>query len=43
MVGRMLAQSMLGQQPDLPLHPYRLTRYAEGEPLIGAYGAGAVS
>src|SRR6267143_2026249 len=23
MVGRMLAQSMLGQKPDLPLHPYR--------------------
>jgi len=43
MVGLMLAQSMLGLQPDLPLHPYRLTRYAEGEPLVGAYGAGAVS
>ena len=43
MVGRMLAQSMLGQKPDLPLHPYRFTRFAEGEPLVGAYGAGAVS
>jgi glycine/D-amino acid oxidase-like deaminating enzyme len=43
MIGRMLAQSMLGLPPDLPLHPYRLTRYAEGEPLVGAYGAGAVS
>jgi glycine/D-amino acid oxidase-like deaminating enzyme len=43
MIGRMLAQSMLGLAPDLPLHPYRLTRYAEGQPLVGAYGAGAVS
>ena len=43
MIGRMLAQSMLGLAPDLPLHPYRITRYAEGEPLTGAYGTGAVS
>ncbi len=43
MVGRLLAQSLLGAEPDLPLHPYRLTRYAEGEPLVGAYGVGAVS
>ncbi len=43
MIGRMLAQSLLGQEPDLPLYPYRITRYAEGEPLTGAYGVGAVS
>jgi hypothetical protein len=43
MIGRMLAQSMLGLNPDLPLHPYRLTRSVEGQPLVGAYGAGAVS
>ena len=43
MVGRMLAQSMLALPTDMPLHPYRLTRYVEGQPLIGAYGAGAVS
>lgn len=43
MIGRMLAQSMLGLQTDLPIHPYRLTRYAEGAPLTGAYGTGAVS
>ena len=43
MIGRMLAQSMLGLATDLPIHPYRLTRYAEGEPLTGAYGTGAVS
>lgn len=43
MIGRMLAQSMLGLATDLPIHPYRLSRYAEGEPLTGAYGTGAVS
>jgi len=43
MIGRMLAQSLLDLEPDLPLHPYRITRYAEGEPLVGAYGTGAVS
>ena len=43
MIGRMLAQSMLGLAPDLPIHPYRMTRYAEGDPLTGAYGVGAVS
>jgi sarcosine oxidase subunit beta len=43
MIGRMLAQSLLGQATDLPIHPYRITRYAEGEPLTGAYGGGAVS
>jgi sarcosine oxidase subunit beta len=43
MMGRMLAQSMLGLATDLPIHPYRLSRYAEGEPLTGAYGTGAVS
>jgi glycine/D-amino acid oxidase-like deaminating enzyme len=43
MIGRMLAQSMLGLAADLPIHPYRITRYAEGQPLTGAYGTGAVS
>lgn len=43
MVGRMLAQSALGLAPDLPLTPYRATRFAEGAPLIGAFGSGAVS
>jgi glycine/D-amino acid oxidase-like deaminating enzyme len=43
MIGRMLAQSMLGLPTDLPIHPYRITRYAEGQPLTGAYGTGAVS
>ena len=43
MIGRMLAQSLLGREPDLPLHPYRYTRFEDGEPLVGLYGAGAVS
>jgi glycine/D-amino acid oxidase-like deaminating enzyme len=43
MIGRMLAQAMLGLPTDLPIAPYRLTRFAEGQPLVGAYGAGAVS
>ena len=43
MIGRMLAQSMLGLAPDLPIEPYRITRFAEGAPLQGAYGTGAVS
>jgi len=43
MVGRMLAQAALGMTPDLPLHPYRARRFADGGWLTGAYGAGAVS
>lgn len=43
MVGLMLAQSLLGLEPELPLRPYRFGRFADGEPLVGAYGAGAVS
>lgn len=43
MLGRMLAQSLLGITADLPMHPYRIGRYRDGEPLTGAYGTGAVS
>ncbi len=43
MIGRMLAQSMLGLQPDLPLNPYRITRFEEGHLLTGVYGTGALS
>jgi glycine/D-amino acid oxidase-like deaminating enzyme len=43
MIGRMLAQHALGLRPDLPLEPYRVTRFAEGRALTGAFGAGAVS
>jgi sarcosine oxidase subunit beta len=42
-VGKMLAQAALGQTPDLPMAPYRIRRFADGELLVGAYGPGAVS
>ncbi len=43
MIGRMLAQSALDLATDLPIRPYRITRFAENEPLVGRYGPGAVS
>jgi glycine/D-amino acid oxidase-like deaminating enzyme len=43
MVGRVLAQAALGVATDVPLAPYRLERFEQGEPLIGRYGQGAVS
>jgi glycine/D-amino acid oxidase-like deaminating enzyme len=42
-VGRIVAQSALGQAPDFPLAPYGLARFAAGQLLRGRYGAGAVS
>jgi len=43
MIGRMLAQSALGLETDIPMRPYRITRFAERELLVGRYGPGAVS
>jgi glycine/D-amino acid oxidase-like deaminating enzyme len=43
MVGRVLAQTALGQPPDVSIAPYRLERFVQGEVLIGRYGRGAVS
>ncbi|MFQ5755641.1 MAG: NAD(P)/FAD-dependent oxidoreductase [Acidiferrobacterales bacterium] len=42
-IGRVLAQTILGQTPDVDLQPYRLGRFAEGELLSGAYGIGSIS
>lgn len=42
-VGRLLAQSALGQATDVPLAPYRFERFEEGALLVGRYGKGAVS
>jgi len=42
-VGRLVAQSVLGLPTDLPLAPYALDRFAAGHLLAGRYGAGAVS
>lgn len=42
-VGMCLAQTVLGQAPAESLHPYRLSRFAEGELLAGTYGIGSIS
>jgi glycine/D-amino acid oxidase-like deaminating enzyme len=42
-VGKALAQDLLGQPSVVPLAPYRLGRFAEGELLHGAYGIGSIS
>jgi sarcosine oxidase, subunit beta len=42
-VGRVLAQEALGLATDVSLAPYALTRFAQGRPLVGRYGQGAVS
>jgi sarcosine oxidase, subunit beta len=42
-VGRVLAQEALGLPTDVPLAPYSLERFRNGQLLTGLYGAGAVS
>ncbi len=42
-IGKVLAQSVLGLEPEVDIAPYRLARFAEGEPLSGAYGIGSIS
>lgn len=42
-VGRLLAGHALGTPETELLHAYRFTRFSEGMPLHGTYGAGAVS
>jgi sarcosine oxidase subunit beta len=42
-VGRALAQTVLGQQPDVDIGGYRLSRFAEGKQLAGVYGSGSIS
>ncbi len=42
-VGRVLAQSILGQTLDVDIHPYRLNRFEQGALLTGAYGIGSIS
>jgi sarcosine oxidase subunit beta len=43
MVGRVLAQTVLGQRPDVDIGGYRLSRFAEGKQLAGVYGSGSIS
>lgn len=42
-VGRLIAQQVVGAPTDLPLAPYSLERFATGRLLTGRYGVGAVS
>ncbi len=42
-VGLVLAQQVLGQEPDVDIAAYGLGRFAEGRPLVGAYGVGSIS
>ena len=42
-VGMCLAQSVLGQKAFESLHPYRLSRFEEGDLLTGSYGIGSIS
>jgi len=42
-IGKCLAQTILGETADVSLEPYRFSRFAEGELLVGAYGIGSIS
>ena len=42
-VGKMLAQSALGQEPDVDIAPYRLGRFDGGALLTGSYGIGSIA
>jgi hypothetical protein len=39
----MLAQSALGQEPDVDITPYRLSRFDTGDLLTGTYGIGSIA
>ncbi|WP_419860288.1 NAD(P)/FAD-dependent oxidoreductase [Candidatus Palauibacter sp.] len=42
-IGRCVAQSLLGEAPDVDLEPYRPERFEEKALLLGAYGSGSIS
>jgi len=42
-IGRCVAQSLLGEAPDVDLAPYRPERFSEEALLLGAYGSGSIS
>ena len=42
-VGLVLAQQVLGQPTDVDIAAYALSRFAEDQPLVGAYGIGSIS
>ncbi len=39
-VGQVIAAEILGQAPAFDIHPFRLSRFAENEPMFLAYGPG---
>ncbi len=43
MVGKVLAQRVLGMPTDVDITPYRYSRFDEGALLTGAYGIGSIS
>ena len=43
MLGKVLAQDILGQDTDVHIGAYGLGRFAEGKLLTGAYGIGSIS
>ena len=43
MIGRIVAQAALGIAPDLSIAPYSIQRFANGNLLLGGYGASVVS
>ena len=42
-VGKVLAQTALGEATDVDIAPYALSRFADGALLTGAYGIGSIS
>ncbi len=42
-MGEGLAQTVLGQEPRVPMAPYAMSRFVEGKPLYGSYGIGSIS
>jgi sarcosine oxidase subunit beta len=42
-IGEGLAQTLLGQEPRVPIDMYDLSRFDEGKTLHGAYGIGSIS
>jgi len=42
-VGLVLAQQVLGREPEIDIAPYAFSRFAEGRLLTGVYGVGSIS
>lgn len=41
-VGLVMSELVLGREPSVPIHAFRFTRFAEGEPIRGAHEYGFV-